>query len=78
LRHPIARHRPMRLLPGEPDNRPLLEGQSEIHMKEQLQAFASEQRRNDISAQMRNIARAMTPRRSRRRRRTTPHSRPIS
>ena len=47
---------------GSLDNRPLLESQSEIHMKEQLQAFASEQRRNDISQQMRNIARAMTPR----------------
>jgi cytochrome c553 len=31
-------------------------------MKAQLQAFTSGQRRNDISQQMRNIARAMTPR----------------
>lgn len=31
-------------------------------MKAQLEAFASGQRRNDISQQMRNIARAMTPR----------------
>ena len=30
-------------------------------MREQLLAFASGQRRNDISQQMRNIARAMTP-----------------
>jgi cytochrome c553 len=29
-------------------------------MKAQLQAFASGERRNDISQQMRNIARAMT------------------
>jgi hypothetical protein len=46
---------------GSLDNKPLLESQSEIHMKEQLQAFASEQRHNDISQQMRNIARAITP-----------------
>jgi cytochrome c553 len=48
---------------GSLDNKagsPWLEGQSEIYMKEQLQAFASGQRRNDISQQMRNIARAMT------------------
>jgi hypothetical protein len=30
-------------------------------MKTQLQAFASGERRNDISQQMRNIAHAMTP-----------------
>jgi cytochrome c553 len=30
-------------------------------MKDQLQAFASGQRTNDINQQMRNIARAMTP-----------------
>jgi cytochrome c553 len=49
---------------GSLDNKtgsPWLEGQSEVYMKEQLQAFASGQRTNDISQQMRNIARAMTP-----------------
>jgi cytochrome c553 len=30
-------------------------------LKAQLQAFATSERRNDISQQMRNIARAMTP-----------------
>jgi cytochrome c553 len=48
---------------GSLDNKagsPWLEGQSEVYVKEQLQAFASGQRRNDISQQMRNIARAMT------------------
>jgi cytochrome c553 len=49
---------------GSLDNKtgsPWLEGQSEVYMKAQLQAFASGQRHNDISEQMRNIARAMTP-----------------
>ena len=49
---------------GSLDNKtgsPWLEGQSEAYMKAQLQAFASGERRNDISQQMRNIARAMTP-----------------
>ena len=48
---------------GSLDNKvgsPLLEGQPEVYMKEQLQAFASGQRRNHISRQMRNIVRAMT------------------
>lgn len=48
---------------GSLDNKvgsPWLEGQSEVYMREQLLAFASGQRRNDISQQMRNIARAMT------------------
>jgi len=48
---------------GSLDNKtgsPWLEGQSEAYMKAQLQAFATSQRRNDISQQMRNIARAMT------------------
>lgn len=40
---------------------PWLEGQSAVYIKEQLKAFAGEQRRNDISEQMRNIARRMTP-----------------
>jgi cytochrome c553 len=49
---------------GSLDNKtgsPWLEGQSAVYIKEQLQAFASGQRHNDISEQMRNIARAMTP-----------------
>jgi cytochrome c553 len=49
---------------GSLDNKagsPWLEGQSEAYMKAQLHAFASSERRNDISQQMRNIARAMTP-----------------
>jgi cytochrome c553 len=49
---------------GSLDNKtgsPWLEGQSAAYMKAQLQAFASNQRHNDISEQMRNIARAMTP-----------------
>lgn len=49
---------------GSLDNKPgspWLEGQSAVYLKAQLEAFASGQRRNDISAQMRNIARAMTP-----------------
>lgn len=49
---------------GSLDNKtgsPWLEGQSETYVKTQLQAFASGERHNDISQQMRNIARAMTP-----------------
>jgi cytochrome c553 len=49
---------------GSLDNKagsPWLEGQSEAYLKAQLQAFRSGQRTNDISQQMRNIARAMTP-----------------
>jgi cytochrome c553 len=49
---------------GSLDNKtgsPWLEGQSAVYLKAQLEAFASGQRRNDISAQMRNVARAMTP-----------------
>ncbi|WP_028133724.1 c-type cytochrome [Bradyrhizobium japonicum] len=49
---------------GSLDNKagsPWLEGQSEAYMKAQLQAFAASERRNDISQQMRNIARAMAP-----------------
>jgi cytochrome c553 len=48
---------------GSLDNKvgsPWLEGQSETYMKAQLRAFALGDRRNDISQQMRNIARAMT------------------
>lgn len=49
---------------GDIDNKagsPWLGGQSAIYIKAQLQAFASGTRRNDISQQMRNIARQMTP-----------------
>ena len=45
---------------GSLDNKagsPWLEGQPAAYMKAQLQAFASGARRNDISQQMRNIAR---------------------
>jgi cytochrome c553 len=40
---------------------PWLEGQSAVYITSQLQAFAAGTRRNDISEQMRNIARQMTP-----------------
>ena len=49
---------------GALDNKvgsPWLEGQSAAYIKTQLQAFASGERRNDISEQMRNVARRMTP-----------------
>jgi len=49
---------------GSPDDKtgsPWLEGQSEAYLKAQPQDFASGERRNDISEQMRNIARALTP-----------------
>jgi cytochrome c553 len=39
---------------------PRLEGQSTTYIKAQLKAFASGGRRNDISEQMRNVARRMT------------------
>jgi cytochrome c553 len=39
---------------------PWLDGQSAVYLKAQLQAFATGTRRNDISEQMRNIARRMT------------------
>ncbi|ACL63101.1 c-type cytochrome [Methylobacterium nodulans] len=48
---------------GALDNKtgsPWLEGQPAAYVKAQLQAFASGARRNDISQQMRNIARRMT------------------
>lgn len=40
---------------------PWLEGQSAFYIRAQLQAFASGSRHNDISEQMRNVARQMTP-----------------
>jgi cytochrome c553 len=48
---------------GDLDNKagsPWLGGQSAVYIKAQLQAFASGTRRNDISQQMRNVARHMT------------------
>jgi cytochrome c553 len=60
---------PMRNVPpcgachGDIDNKagsPWLGGQSAVYIKAQLHAFASGARRNDISQQMRNIARRMT------------------
>jgi cytochrome c553 len=49
---------------GTLDNKtgsPWLEGQPAAYIKAQLQAFASGVRSNDISQQMRNVARRMTP-----------------
>jgi cytochrome c553 len=60
---------PMRNIPpcgachGDIDNKagsPWLGGQSAVYIKAQLHAFSSGTRRNDISQQMRNIARQMT------------------
>ncbi|MEO8321066.1 MAG: c-type cytochrome [Bradyrhizobium sp.] len=60
---------PMRNVPpcgachGDIDNKagsPWLGGQSAVYINAQLHAFASGTRRNDISQQMRNIARQMT------------------
>ncbi|MBB3541650.1 MULTISPECIES: c-type cytochrome [unclassified Rhizobium] len=39
---------------------PWLEGQSDLYLKTQLEAFVSGSRQNDISKQMRNVARAMS------------------
>jgi cytochrome c553 len=49
---------------GELDNKagsPWLEGQPAPYLKAQLEAFAKGTRHNDISEQMRNVARQMTP-----------------
>ena len=49
---------------GTLDNKagsPWLEGQPAAYIKSQLEAFASDARRNDAGALMRNIARQMTP-----------------
>ena len=60
---------PMRNIPpcgschGDIDTKagsPWLGGQSAVYIKAQLHAFATGARRNDISQQMRNIARQMT------------------
>lgn len=65
----VVRGAPMRNVPvcsschGTSDAKlgtPWLEGQSAVYIKAQLQAFATGARRNDISEQMRNIARQMT------------------
>jgi cytochrome c553 len=65
----VARGAPMRNIPacsschGATDAKlgtPWLDGQSAAYIKAQLQAFATGGRRNDISEQMRNIARRMT------------------
>jgi cytochrome c553 len=65
----VARGAPMRNVPacsschGTTDAKPgtpWLDGQSAVYMKAQLQDFAAGARRNDISEQMRNIARQMT------------------
>ncbi len=65
----VARGAPMRNIPacaschGTTDAKlgtPWLDGQSAVYIKAQLQAFATQVRRNDISEQMRNIARQMT------------------
>jgi cytochrome c553 len=64
----VARGAPMRNVPacaschGTSDAKlgtPWLDGQSAVYLKAQLQAFATGGRRNDISEQMRNIARQM-------------------
>jgi cytochrome c553 len=65
----VARGAPMRNIPacaschGTSEAKlgtPWLDGQSAVYLKAQLQAFTKGVRRNDISEQMRNIARQMT------------------
>jgi cytochrome c553 len=65
----VSRGAPMRNVPacsschGTTDAKlgtPGLDGQSAVYIKAQLQAFGTNSRRNDISEQMRNIARQMT------------------
>jgi cytochrome c553 len=65
----VARGAPMRNVPacsschGTTDPKlgtPWLDGQSAVYIKAQLRAFVTGARRNDISEQMRNIARQMT------------------
>ncbi|GGF20601.1 cytochrome c [Aliidongia dinghuensis] len=66
----VAHGAPMRNIPpcaachGGMDTKtgsPWLDGESAVYLKAQLQAFASGDRHNDISEQMRNVARRMTP-----------------
>lgn len=40
---------------------PTLDGEPELYLRTQLQAFANGSRHNDINGQMRNVARQMTP-----------------
>jgi cytochrome c553 len=65
----VARGAPMRNIPacsschGTTDAKlgtPWLDGQSAVYIKAQLEAFTTSARHNDISEQMRNIARQMT------------------
>jgi cytochrome c553 len=51
-----ACHGPMGLVPGAPE----LRGQQRAYLEQQLQAFKSGIRHNDISEQMRNVARELT------------------
>src|SRR5262249_46149936 len=51
-----ACHGPVGITPGAPG----LQGQQRAYLEEQLQAFKAGRRRNDISEQMRNVARALT------------------
>ena len=46
---------------GTKPGSPWLDGQPAAYLKAQLQGFATDRRQNDISAQMRNVARTMTP-----------------
>jgi cytochrome c553 len=66
----VASGAPLRNIPpcaschGGMDNKvgsPWLAGEPAVYIRAQLQAFASGNRHNDISEQMRNIARQMTP-----------------
>lgn len=66
----VANGSPLRNIPacgachGELDNKvgsPWLEGQPAAYLQSQLTAFAAGTRHNDISEQMRNVARQMTP-----------------
>jgi cytochrome c553 len=51
-----ACHGPIGLVPGAPE----LRGQQRAYLEQQLQAFKSGSRHNDISEQMRNVARPLT------------------
>jgi cytochrome c553 len=52
-----ACHGPLGLTPGAPG----LRGQQRAYLEQELQAFASGTRRNDISEQMRSVAQQLTP-----------------
>jgi len=51
-----ACHGPARYVPGAPE----LRGQQRAYLEQQMQAFKTGDRRNDISAQMRSVARQLT------------------